>query len=944
MRKYLFAIITLCLFLILFSNSAKASAYYNGSIGLIRNSTWSYNLTGAFHSSLAWGDVDNDGDLDLISTGCISGGDASCTGVDKTRIYINNGTTLTENQTWQQNLTGVGWGSLAWGDVDNDGDLDLAVMGYNTTSGIVRIYINNGTTLTENQTWQQNLTGVDAYGGSIIFGDVNKDGKLDIALVGAYPAENNGIYTNNGTAFIKNSTWLQELPFVGYGQGLGVLVWGDVDNDGDLDLLFSGSRTTNFYRSVYINNGTSLVENSTWQQNLGLWGMPSITLGDFDNDGKLDLDYIGSKSGDHHGLYKNNGTTFILNQSEETAWLTGLFDGSIAFGDYDNDGDLDLVAMGKESGRDSVFNNNETFFQYDATARADFRTDDMQQGSLAWGDVDNDGDLDLISTGKEGDTSTFLTKVYVNNASTSNIVPNPPTSFNSSYANGQLTLTWGNGSDTETNTSGLYYNLRIGTTSGGNDIVSGVYGGGDDNGYFGNMMQRKSITLNVLLSSGQTIYWSVQTIDTGLAKSTWSTEQNYTASTDTTKPTIILNNPVDNYNTTNATILFNATVYDNGNLTNVTLYGSWGGWHVNETNSSGINNTDYIFTKNLTVDGDYTWQIRAYDNSTNYQLSSIRTFTIDTSYPVISLISPASSSTWSSSNTVTFIYNVSDVRIVNCSLIINDIADQTDSSITVNTEQSFTKSLSNGNYNWNINCTDTVGYTNSSGTRALTVNYVTPPSGGSGWVYPSTKGNVSEPANNTLTEENASEVSIVSTEENTMITLPSIEAGKTMTAIISKEVEAGVNQLSIQVRNAVKNIQIIIRKIASLPPAVPELKGVYKYIAIDKENITDDDISNMTITFSVNKSWIISNNINESTIILQRYTTQWERLTTVKTNESDSEISFEAQSTGFSYFAITGEVIKIDEKNPEALIVLVAAILITMLFVGLFYFRKKNRI
>ena len=286
--------------------------------------------------------------------------------------------------------------------------------------------------------------------------------------------------------------------------------------------------------------------------------------------------------------------------------------------------------------------------------------------------------------------------------------PNPPTVFINSYTNGQLNLTWGNASDSETNSPGLYYNLRVGTTSGGNDIVSGVFGGFSDpiSGYFGNMMQRKSILLNVPLED-QTIYWSIQTIDTGLAKSFWSAEQNLTTTSDITKPVITINSPADIYNSTNSTITFNATVYDNINLVNVSLYGSWDGWHLNETDSSGINDTEYVFTKNLTGygDGDYTWQIGAYDNETNYQLSAVRMFTIDTANPSIELLSPAASSTWSSSNTVTFGYNVSDVRIANCSLVINGATDQTNSTVTVNAEQSFVKSLSNGAYSWSVNCT-----------------------------------------------------------------------------------------------------------------------------------------------------------------------------------------------------------------------------------------------
>ena len=91
-----------------------------------------------------------------------------------------------------------------------------------------------------------------------------------MALVGAYPSDHNRIYINNGTSFVRNSNWLESLPLVGHGGGGAALIFGDYDNDGDLDLVFAGSRSTDFYTGVYINNGTSLVDNSSWKGDLKL--------------------------------------------------------------------------------------------------------------------------------------------------------------------------------------------------------------------------------------------------------------------------------------------------------------------------------------------------------------------------------------------------------------------------------------------------------------------------------------------------------------------------------------------------------------------------------------------------------------------------------------------------------------------------------------------------
>ena len=83
--------------LLLFSVSVES-----GDIGLIENETWQHNLTGSqFFNAIAFGDIDNDGDLDLVEIGCDEGSGAVCTTADESRIYVNNGTSFVENETWQ---------------------------------------------------------------------------------------------------------------------------------------------------------------------------------------------------------------------------------------------------------------------------------------------------------------------------------------------------------------------------------------------------------------------------------------------------------------------------------------------------------------------------------------------------------------------------------------------------------------------------------------------------------------------------------------------------------------------------------------------------------------------------------------------------------------------------------------------------------------------------
>ena len=83
------------------------------------------------------------------------------------------------------------------------------------------------------------------------------------------------------------------------------------------------------------------------------------------------------------------------------------------------------------------------------------------------------------------------------------------------------------------------------------------------------------------------------------------------------------------------------------------------------------------------------------------------------------------------------------------------------------------------------------------------------------------------------------------------------------------------------------------------------LGNVYQYVEIETDGITDNDIGNVKIEFDVNSSWIINNNLDADTVILNRYNDGWKELSTKKINESSNKTSYEAISPGFSLFAIT---------------------------------------
>jgi len=120
--------------------------------------------------------------------------------------------------------------------------------------------------------------------------------------------------------------------------------------------------------------------------------------------------------------------------------------------------------------------------------------------------------------------------------------------------------------------------------------------------------------------------------------------------------------------------------------------------------------------------------------------------------------------------------------------------------------------------------------------------------------------------------------------------------------------DTALTEIYIKVNKKLENVKITIEKLNEKPADIATVAGIpYNYLSITKENIENEDVSTAIIKFKVEKSWIDENNINENSIALNRYNNGWDKLPTTKLEESSDYVYYQSETSGFSYFAITGE-------------------------------------
>lgn len=303
----------------------------------------------------------------------------------------------------QAGLTGVSESSSNWIDFNQDGADDIFVTGdfYNNNGHKIstKLYKN----LRRNKFTEIYSPVVNVYRGDFDWADYNNDGIEDLFIIGETANGNlvSYLYSNNRTSNFKRVP----LSIPGYRDGS--VEWGDFDGDGDFDLLITGNSKNGPQSNVYQNNRNNKFDKINA-------GLPGVSYGigrwaDYDNDGDLDIIISGNESSGKviTELFRNDNGNF----NHVNIGFVDLKLSDIAWGDYDNDGDLDFAIIGEsQSGKFEsrlyTNDNNSMFYQ----SFPNFIS--VRSGSVDWGDMDHDGDIDLLLTGESSVGP--VSKVYRN--------------------------------------------------------------------------------------------------------------------------------------------------------------------------------------------------------------------------------------------------------------------------------------------------------------------------------------------------------------------------------------------------------------------------------------------------------------------------------------------------------------------------------------------------
>jgi len=378
----------------------------------------------------------------------------------------------------------AGSSDLAWGDVDGDGDQDLAI----GTDGETVIFRNDAGTLVLTNTnlpgyWEDNDQ-ADFDLRSITWADYDNDGDLDLLLPSVFDANtfsyrtalmrNDGPNGSGGWIFVEADSIFAPTS---HAQSS----WADYDGDQDLDLLLvniaplSGEGFIRRYRNdgngVFV--GEDILGSLTVEHGEAHWG-------DYDADGDLDILVAGNikeTDGTYTNalrIYKNNNQGYDSIEVIPCLSCEGWFDLTAAtWADYDNDGDVDILLAGTYNsgsqieGRAKIYINSGSVFADSGSVLPAPRASGSRGGTFSWFDLDGEGDLDYFIAGQyfvPGGNGLVEAQmhVYRNDAAGLNAAPSGPSGLQAIVQDsGRVSLSWIPASDDHTPSVALTYDLDL---------------------------------------------------------------------------------------------------------------------------------------------------------------------------------------------------------------------------------------------------------------------------------------------------------------------------------------------------------------------------------------------------------------------------------------------------------------------------------------------------
>ena len=337
--------------------------------------------------SNAWGDYDNDGDLDLAVS--LGSGEVRLYRNDK-GVLVSVGAELGMPQAGSHELRG-----LSWGDYDNDGFIDL-LGGATAKDKLTVVLRNEGGKHFTNVAAAIGLTIPNRSSRQTNWVDYDNDGDLDVYATDR--VGDNMLFRNDGVAFTHVFTGVgptDARPTVG-------ACWFDMDKDGDLDLFLANQ--SGAADALWRNDGKSFTDVAPV---LGMTGPPRTSaqggvgcaVGDYDNDGDFDL-FVPNYG--HNQLYRNNGDGTFTDVAQ--ALGVGVDNHAVGadWGDYDNDGDLDLSVISYEGPSGAQAPANALFRNDGSSGFTNVLGKDsplnVADHGVQFVDYDNDGGLDLTVT------------------------------------------------------------------------------------------------------------------------------------------------------------------------------------------------------------------------------------------------------------------------------------------------------------------------------------------------------------------------------------------------------------------------------------------------------------------------------------------------------------------------------------------------------------------